>query len=71
MFQMVFLSIIRSSRLHIQQQAHVEQLLLPATQQAHVKQLFDMCLLLYVQSWAPGDGQKDRPKHVELFYKNK
>jgi len=24
-----------------------------------------MCLLLYVQSWTPDDGRKDRPKHVE------
>ena len=23
--------------------------------------------LLYVQSWNPDDGRKDRPKHVELF----
>jgi len=22
-------------------------------------------ILLYVQSWTPDDGQKDRPKHVE------
>jgi hypothetical protein len=29
--------------------------------------LFDVCLLLYVQAWAPDDGQKDRPKHVECF----
>jgi len=41
MFWTVFLSIIRSSRLHIQQQAYVKQLL---------QQLFDICLLLYVQS---------------------
>jgi hypothetical protein len=31
------------------------------------QQLFDICLLLYVQSWAPDDGRKDRPKHVECF----
>ena len=29
--------------------------------------LFDVCLLLYVQSWTPDDGWKDRPKHIELF----
>ena len=29
--------------------------------------LFDICLLLYVQSWTPDDGRKHRPKHVELF----
>jgi len=26
--------------------------------------LFDKCLLLYVQSWTPDDGRKNRPKHV-------
>jgi len=26
--------------------------------------LFDTCLLLYVQSWTPNDGRKDHPKHV-------
>jgi len=26
--------------------------------------LFDIYLLLYIQSWAPDDGRKDRPKHV-------
>jgi len=31
------------------------------------RQLFDVCLLLYVQSWAPNDGRKDRAKHVERF----
>ena len=27
--------------------------------------MFDICLLLYVQSCTPDDGRKDRPKHVE------
>ena len=27
--------------------------------------LFDICLLLYVQSLTPDDGRKDRPKHVQ------
>jgi len=40
MFQTVFPSIIRSSRLYIHHQ-------------------------VYVQSWTPDDGRKDRPKHVE------
>jgi len=26
--------------------------------------LFDIYLLLYVQSWTPDDRRKDRPKHV-------
>ena len=33
--------------------------------------LFDICLLLYVQSWTPDDGRKDRPKHVECQSKIK
>ena len=33
--------------------------------------LFDKLLLLYVQSWIPGDGRKDRPKHVEYHSKIK
>ena len=33
--------------------------------------LFNKCLLLYVQSWTPDDGRKDRPKHVECHYKIK
>jgi len=27
--------------------------------------LCDIHLTLYVQSWTPDDGRKDRPKHVE------
>jgi len=46
MFQTVFLSIIRSSRLYIQQQAYVKQTLLSASREQY---LFDKCLLLYVQ----------------------
>ena len=30
-----------------------------------------ICLLLYVQSWTPDDGRKDRPKHVECHSKIK
>ena len=52
MFRTVFPSIIRSSRLYIQQQAF-------------------KCLLLYVQSWTPCDGRKNRPKHVECHSKIK
>ena len=33
--------------------------------------LFDICLLLYVQSWTPDDGRKDHPKHVECHSKMK
>ena len=31
--------------------------------------LFDIRLLLYVQSLTPDDGRKDRPKHVECYTK--
>jgi len=33
--------------------------------------LFDICLLLYVQSWTPDDGRKGRPKHAECHSKIK
>ena len=29
--------------------------------------LYDIYLMLCVQSWTPDDGQKDRPKHVEWY----
>ena len=45
MFQTVFQSIIRSTKLHIQRQAFVRPLLLPA----------DECLTLYVQFCAADD----------------
>ena len=32
-------------------------------QQAYVKQMFDIRLLLFVQSWTSDDGRKDHPKH--------
>ena len=63
MFQTVFPSIIRSSKLYIQQQAYP----LASRQQYQ----FDKCLLLHVQSSTPDDGRKDRPKHVECHSKMK
>jgi len=68
MFRTVFPSIIRSSKLYIQQQAYVKQILLTASSQQY---LVDICLLLYVQSSTPDDGRKDRPKHVECHSKIK
>ena len=88
MFRTALPSIIRSSRLYIQQQAYVKQILLsacwrvrdgtgldvlfegylPASRQQY---LFDICLLLYVQSWTPDDGRKDRPKYVDCHSKIK
>ena len=67
MFRTVFPSIISSSRLYIQQQTETADCLLASGQQY----LFDICLLLYVQSWTPDDGRKDRPKHVECHSKIK
>jgi len=33
--------------------------------------LYDICLLLYIQNLTPYDGQKTCPKHVEFYSKNK
>jgi len=79
MFRTVFPSIIRSSRLYTQQQIYVIQVswllvsgpefhLLPASKQS--TNLYDIYLMLYVQPWAPDDGRKDRPKHVEWYSLN-
>ena len=29
--------------------------------------LYDIYLMLYVQSWTPDEGRKDRPKHVDWY----
>jgi hypothetical protein len=78
MFERVFPPIIRSSRLYTQQQVYVIQVcwllpsgyemefhLVPANMQS--TNLYDIYLMLCVQSWTPDDGRKDRPKHVEWF----
>jgi len=78
MFRTVFPPIISSSRLYIQQQAFVRQILLSACWQADSsicltstqQYLFDICLLLYVQSWTADDGGKGRPKHVPCYLSN-
>ena len=54
-----------SSRLYIQQQAFVKQILRVLTS----KQTAVSVWLLYVQSCTPDDGRKDRPKHVECYSK--
>jgi hypothetical protein len=41
--------------------------LLPSSQH----NLYDIYLLLCVQCWTPDDGQRNCPKHVELYSKNK
>jgi len=79
MFRTVFSSIIRSSRLYIQLQVYVIQVswLLASGHEMWVpsrcplassqQNLFDIYLMLYVQSWTPDDGRKDRPKYVEWY----
>ena len=68
MFRTVFPFIISSSRLYIQLSDRYCCLLLASRQQY----LFDICLLLYVQSSTPDGRQKDHPKHVVSFQnKNK
>jgi hypothetical protein len=80
MFRTIFPSIIRSSRLYTQHQVYVIQIswllasghemelqfhLVPASKQS--SNLYDIYLMLCVQSWTPDDRQKDRPKHVEWY----
>ena len=80
MFRTVFPSIIRSSRLYTQHQVYVIEVrwlfasghlmelqfhLVPASKQS--TNLYDIYLMLCVQSWTPDDGRKDRPKHVEWY----
>jgi hypothetical protein len=83
MFHMGFPSIIRSSKLHIQRQAFVRPILLPAASLAFrpssgaqnctysIRYLSDRYsdkyLTLYVQFWAPDDGRKTHLKHVQLL----
>jgi hypothetical protein len=56
MFRTVFVSIIKRSRLHIQKEAYVKHILLPAASGNEVElfliydNFFDISLLLYVQS---------------------
>ena len=71
-FRTVVPSIIRSSRLYIQQPNRCCSLLASGYPLASREQyLFDKCLLLYLQSWTPDDGRKGSPKHVECHSKSK
>jgi len=66
MFRTVFPSIIRSSRLYIQHPVYVIQVCwLHASKET--TNLYDIYLMLYVQSWTPDYGRKDSPKHVEWY----
>ena len=66
-FRTVFPSIIKSSRLYTQHLVYVIQFCwLHATVHASMQStnLYDIYLMLCVQSWTLDDGRKDRPKHV-------
>jgi len=39
------------------------------TGRSRLQYLFDIYLLLYIQSRSPDDGRKDRPKHVQCYSK--
>ena len=58
MFQTLFPSTIRGTKLYIQRQAFVRPLLLPAAGR-------DKCLTLCVQFCATDDGRKNLLKHLE------
>jgi len=60
MFRTVFPSIIRSSKLRIKLSSIHPRQQQVATAVWHIP-------LLYTQFWAPDDGRKERPKHVECF----
>ena len=63
MFRTVSLSIIRS---HTVIHTGFADCLLASSQQ----NLYDRYVLLCIQCWAPDDGQRDCPKHVEFHSKN-
>ena len=77
MFRTVLPSIIKSPRLYTQHQVYVIQvswllasghgmeLIHPLPDSKQSTNLYDIHLMLYVQSWTPDDVRKDRPKHVE------
>jgi len=64
MFRTAFPSIIRSSKLRIHQR-YMSKSCCYLLQQ--VAEAVWHILLLYTQFWAPDDGRKGRPKHVERF----
>jgi hypothetical protein len=81
MFRAVFPYIIKSIRLYIQHQIYVIQvlwLLASGNEMEHLvpdskqsQNLYDIYLMLYVQSYTPDNGRKDRPKHVDCCPKIK
>ena len=71
MFRTIFPSIIRSLRLYIQHQVYLVRQTGPAVclLASRLQDLFDVHLMLYVQSSTVDDGRKDGPKHVERYSK--
>ena len=78
MYRTVSPSIIRSLRLYVQyhtikvlwlrasgNEMEIQFHVVPASKQS--TNLYDIYLMLYVQSWTPDYGRKDRPKHVECY----
>ena len=78
MFRTDSLSIIRSLALYTQQQVYVIQVMLTACQRdqdsilaSSQHNLYDIYILLCVKCQTPDDGQRNCPKHVEFYSKNK
>ena len=70
MFRRVSLSIIRSLALYTQQQiCHTDYA--DCLQASSQHNLYDIYLLLCVQFQTTDEGQRNCPKHVEFYYKNK
>ena len=47
----------------------MSSILIPLASSQH--NLYDIYLLLCVQCWTPGDGQRNCPKHVQFYSRNK
>ena len=78
MFRKVSLSIIRSLAQYTQQYVYVIQATLTACEQEQMllltscqHNLYDIYLLLCVLCQTPDGGQRNFPKHVEIYSKNK
>ena len=71
MFQTGFLSIIRSLVLYTQQQEGCHTGYADCLLASSQHNLYDIYLLLCVQCQTPDGGQRNCPKHVEFYSKNK
>jgi hypothetical protein len=68
MFRTVSPSMVKNLRLYIQHHTIQVPWMLASQQPQY---LYDIYLVLYVQSYTPDDGRRDRPKHVEFCSKIK